>query len=229
MKGRSSCNQSNICLCQRISICYFYQLSQHHLRCCFYMQDVFSALAITRSQYIAHNPDHDIIIFFFFVNLIINHIYQMLLVHIETQGILNSFLYNHRIKRSSFSICCSSLLIASTLRRYCLIRRSLRLPKILVRSSSNIVIHIGMACGAPAKSLRRAHCCNSLGPSSRADAAGRRCAWMPVARRDRIDFPQGSPSRQIGRFGRTRRSQRGVRRRGQHCGNRKTWGLSHIA
>ena len=27
MKGRSSCNQSNICLCQRISICYFYQLS----------------------------------------------------------------------------------------------------------------------------------------------------------------------------------------------------------
>ena len=35
MKERSSCNQSNICLCQRISICYFYQLSQHHLRCCF--------------------------------------------------------------------------------------------------------------------------------------------------------------------------------------------------
>ncbi|EJW96505.1 hypothetical protein EVA_15389 [gut metagenome] len=34
----------------------------------------------------------------------------------------------------------SSLLMASHLRRYCLIRRSLRLPKILVRSSSNIMI-----------------------------------------------------------------------------------------
>ena len=49
------------------------------------MQDVFSALAVTGSQYITHNPDHDIIIFFFFVNLIINHIDQMLLIHIEAQ------------------------------------------------------------------------------------------------------------------------------------------------
>ena len=123
MKGRSSCNQSNICLCQRISICYFYQLSQHHLRCCFYMQDVLSTLAVTGSQYITHNPDHDIIIFFFFVNLIINHIYQMLLVHIEAQGILNSFLYNHRIKRSCDIVCDSQLIclthsINSIFRRY---------------------------------------------------------------------------------------------------------------
>ena len=27
MKGGCSCDQSNICLCQRISICYFYQFS----------------------------------------------------------------------------------------------------------------------------------------------------------------------------------------------------------
>ena len=42
---------------------------------------------------------------------------------------------------SSESACMagSSLLMASHLRRYCLIRRSLRLPKIFVRSSSNIV------------------------------------------------------------------------------------------
>ena len=41
----------------------------------------------------------------------------------------------------------SSLLISSTLRRYCLMRRSLRLPKILVRISSNIVLQPGHGSG----------------------------------------------------------------------------------
>ena len=47
----------------------------------------------------------------------------MLLVHIEAQGILNSFLYNHRIKRSCDIICDSQLIclthsINSIFRRY---------------------------------------------------------------------------------------------------------------
>lgn len=47
----------------------------------------------------------------------------MLLIHIEVQGILNSFLYNHRIKRSCDIICDSQFIclthsINSIFRRY---------------------------------------------------------------------------------------------------------------
>ena len=110
MKRRCCCDQSNIYLGHRICICYFYQLSQHQFCYCFNMQDVISALTVAGSQYITQNPDHDVIIFFFFVNLIINNINQMLLIRIKSQCILNSFLYNHRIKWSCDIICDSHLI-----------------------------------------------------------------------------------------------------------------------
>ena len=90
MKRRCRCDNRNICLCQRIRICCFYQFFQHHFRCCSDMQDMFFAFLVARSQYITQNPDHDIIIFFFFVNLINDHIDQALLICIQPQSILNS-------------------------------------------------------------------------------------------------------------------------------------------
>ena len=105
MKRRSRCDQSNICLCQMISIRYCYQFSKHQFRRCFDMQDMFAALTVTGSQYITQDPDHNIIIFFFFVNLINNYIDQTFLGYIKIQCILHSFFYNNSVKRPCNIIC----------------------------------------------------------------------------------------------------------------------------
>ena len=63
------------------------------------MQNVLTAFAVAKSQYITQNSDHNIVVFFFFINLVYNHIYQTLLVRIKCQCILDSFLYDNRVKR----------------------------------------------------------------------------------------------------------------------------------